>query len=289
MQGLILAGGNGSRLWPVTKGVSKQLLPIFDKPLIHYPISTLMLAGIRDISIITTPKDHDVYRNSLGDGSDFGVNFDYLIQKEPKGLAQAFIIAEKQINNKNCALILGDNFFHGVGLGRQLSKFNEISGAQIFAYQVSDPERYGIVSFDNDGIAVSLEEKPQNPKSSYAVPGLYFYDDQVLDIAKSVKPSSRDELEITSVNQEYLKLGELNVSILPNGTAWMDTGTFGSLLDAGNYVRTLQERQGVKISCLQEIAFIQKWIDAEKLESICNQNQGTELASYLSEILRKSK
>lgn len=289
MHGLILAGGTGSRLWPVTKGVSKQLLPIFDKPLIHYPISTLMLAGIRNISIITTPKDHDVYKNSLGDGSDFGVNFEYLIQKEPKGLAQAFIIAEKQIVNKNCALILGDNFFHGVGLGRQLSKFNEISGAQIFAYQVSDPERYGIVSFNNEGIAVSLEEKPKNPKSSFAVPGLYFYDDQVLDIAKSIKPSSRDELEITSVNQEYLKLGELNVSVLPNGTAWMDTGTFSSLLDASNYVRTLQERQGVKISCLQEIAFMQKWIDAEKLETICNQNEGTELSSYLSEILRKSK
>lgn len=289
MKGIVLAGGTGSRLWPITKGVSKQLLPVFDKPLVHYPIATLMLAGIREISIITTPTDHEVFVNSLGDGSDYGVSFEFLVQPEPKGLAQAFIIAEKKIASHKCALILGDNLFHGVGLGRHLEQFDNVVGAQIFAYKVSDPERYGVVSFDNAGLANSLEEKPKVPKSQYAVPGLYFYDDQVLGIAKTVKPSPRGELEITAVNQAYLDMGLLNVSILPNGTAWMDTGTFSSLLDAGNYIRTLQDRQGNKISCLEEIAFKQKWITDEKLEEIVHSYKNTEYGNYLRNILEDSR
>ena len=285
MKGIVLAGGTGSRLWPITKGVSKQLLPVFDKPLIHYPIATLMLAGVREISIISTPSDHEIFKQSLGDGRDFGISFEYLVQPEPKGLAQALIIAEKSIAGEKCALILGDNLFHGVGLGRHLSRFNNVVGAQIFAYKVSDPERYGVVSFDSSGLANAIEEKPTQPKSQYAVPGLYFYNNQVLEIAKSVKPSSRGELEITAVNQAYLDMGQLNVSILPNGTAWMDTGTFSSLLDAGNYVRTLQDRQGNKISCLEEIAFRQKWITDEKLEEIIKSYKDREYGNYLKNVL----
>jgi glucose-1-phosphate thymidylyltransferase len=289
VKGIVLAGGTGSRLWPITKGVSKQLLPVFDKPLVHYPIATLMLAGIREITIITTPSDHEVFIKTLGDGADYGVSFDFLVQPEPKGLAQAFIIAEKSITGQSCALVLGDNLFHGVGLGRHLTLFSDVVGAQIFAYKVSDPERYGVVTFDGSGRANSLEEKPKEPKSSYAVPGLYFYDDQVLEIAKSVKPSPRGELEITAVNQAYLDKGQLNVSILPNGTAWMDTGTFSSLLDAGNYVRTLQDRQGNKISCLEEIAFKQKWITEEKLEEIINNYKKTEYGIHLRNILKETR
>ena len=285
MKGIVLAGGTGSRLWPITKGMSKQLLPVFDKPLIHYPIATLMLAGIREISIITTPSDHEIFKQSLGDGTEFGVSFEFLVQPEPKGLAQAFTIAGKRIVDDNCALILGDNLFHGVGLGRHLSRFNNVSGAQIFAYKVSDPERYGVVSFDNHGLVNSIEEKPSKPKSQYAVPGLYFYDDQVLEIAKSVKSSPSGELEITAVNQAYLDMGQLNVSVLPNGTTWMDAGTFSSLLDAGNYVRTLQDRQSTKISCLEEIAFRQKWISDEKLEEIIHSYKGREYGSYLENVL----
>ena len=281
----MLAGGTGSRLWPTTKGVSKQLLSIYDKPLIHYPISTLMLAGIRDIFIITTPTDGAIFKKTLGDGSNYGVSFSYLVQEEPEGLAQAFIIAEKKLGGQKCALILGDNIFHGVGLGRHLSMFRDVVGAQIFAHKVSDPERYGVVSFDRNGRANSIEEKPKEPKSSYAVPGLYFYDDQVLEIAKSVKPSPRGELEITAVNQAYLDMGLLSVSILPSGTTWMDTGTFNSLLDAGNYVRTLQDRQGNKISCLEEIAFKQKWISEEKLEEIIHGYKNTENGVYLRNVL----
>jgi glucose-1-phosphate thymidylyltransferase len=244
-----------------------------------------MLAGVREISIITTPLDLELFKKSLGDGSDYGVSFDFLVQDEPKGLAQAFMIAERNIIGQKCALVLGDNLFHGVGLGRHLSMFGDVAGAQIFAYKVSDPERYGVVSFNASGKAESLEEKPQKPKSSFAVPGLYFYDDQVLDIAKSVRPSPRGELEITAVNQAYLDMGQLNVSILPNGTAWMDTGTFSSLLDAGNYVRTLQDRQGNKISCLEEIAYKQKWITSEKLEEIIHSYKNTEYGNYLKNVL----
>lgn len=288
MKGIVLAGGTGSRLWPITKGVSKQLLPVFDKPLIHYPIATLMLAGIRDISIITTPGDSISFRNALGDGSQFGINFHFFIQNEPKGLAEAFIITEKHIAEEKCALILGDNLFHGGGLGRHLEKFSDTQGAQIFAYKVTDPERYGIVTFDNAGKVESLEEKPDKPKSPYAVPGLYFYDNQVFEIAKKISPSHRGELEITSVNQAYLEKGQLNVSILPGGTAWMDTGTFSSLHDAGSYVRALQERQGNKIACLEEIAYKQNWLTRKELEETIEGYRKTEIAAYLKELLESS-
>jgi glucose-1-phosphate thymidylyltransferase len=285
MKGIILAGGTGSRLWPITRGVSKQLLPVYDKPLIHYPISTLMLAGIRDISIITTPEDQENFKNALGDGSRFGIHFEYFIQNEPKGLAEAFIITEKYVDSDKCALILGDNLFHGIGLGRHLNNFVDIVGAQIFAYKVNDPERYGVVTFDSHGKAKSLEEKPLIPKSSFAIPGLYFYDSQVFEIVREVKPSARGELEITSINQVYLEMDQLQVSILPTGTAWMDTGTFGSLHDASSYIRALQERQGNKISCLEEIAFRQGWITEEELEEIILGYRKTEYAKYLTGLL----
>ena len=285
MKGIILAGGTGSRLWPATKGLSKQLLPIYDKPLIHYPISTLMLAGIRDIVIITTGPDQNVFRNVLGNGSQYGVHFEFLIQDNPDGLAQAFPIAEKYIADDKCALILGDNLFHGPGLGRHLEKFLNIQGAQIFAYKVNDPERYGVVTFDDFGKAETLEEKPAYPKSKYAIPGLYFYDNDVFDLAKNIKPSKRGELEITSLNEVYLEMGRLNVSVLPNGTAWMDTGTFSSLHDASSYVRALQDRQGNKIACLEEIAFLQNWISEHELALIIKSYRNTEFAMYLKDLL----
>ena len=288
MRGIVLAGGTGSRLWPITRGISKQLVPVFDKPLIHYPIATLMLAGVRDISIITTPADRDVFRRALGDGSRFGVHFEYLIQEKPAGLAQAFLIAEDHTGGDKCALILGDNLFHGVGLGRHLQDFSNLDGAQIFAYRVADPERYGVVSFDA-GKAQSLEEKPSEPKSNFAVPGLYFYDSQVYEIARNVKPSHRGELEITSVNNAYLEMGRLNVSVLPGGTAWMDTGTFASLHDASSYVRALQERQGNKIACLEEIAFKQGWITASQLEEIITEYRQTENALYLLDVMNQQR
>jgi glucose-1-phosphate thymidylyltransferase len=285
MKGIVLAGGTGSRLWPVTKGISKQLVPVYDKPLIHYPIATLMLAGIRDITIITTPEDQSTFKRALGNGERLGLHFEYLIQEKPAGLAQAFTIAEEHIAGASCALILGDNLFHGTGLGRHLAAFTEIKGAQIFAYKVTDPERYGVVSFDEFGNAETLEEKPQNPKSSFAIPGLYFYDHQVFEIARNIKPSKRGELEITSVNEKYLEMGQLQVSVLPSGTAWMDTGTFASLHDASSYIRALQERQGNKISCLEEIAFKQNWISEEELREIILGYRQTENAKYLLELL----
>jgi glucose-1-phosphate thymidylyltransferase len=285
MRGIVLAGGTGSRLWPITKGVSKQLLPVFDKPLIHYPIATLMLAGIREICIITTHQDQNNFKSALGDGSSLGINFKYLVQENPGGLAQAFTISEEFINGEKCALILGDNLFHGSGLGSHLADYNDVNGAQIFAYKVSDPERYGVVSFDEDGKANSVEEKPKEPKSSFAITGLYFYDNQVVEIAKNVKPSKRGEVEITSVNEAYLNMNQLNVSILPRGTAWMDTGTFESLHEAGSYVKAIQLRQGSKISCLEEIAFRKKWITESQLEKLIDDYKRTEYAIYLTELL----
>jgi glucose-1-phosphate thymidylyltransferase len=288
MKGIVLAGGTGSRLWPITKGVSKQLLPVYDKPLIHYPLGTLFLAGIRDILIITTPEDSDSFKRLLGDGSDFGVNLEYAVQEKPNGLAEAFIIGERFIAGQSVSLILGDNIFYGTGLGTQLKEINTSQGATIFAYKVSDPSRYGVVEFSNDMQVLSIEEKPENPKSSFAVPGLYFYDANVVEIAKGVKPSSRGEKEITSINEHYLRQKKLTTRILPRGTAWLDTGTFQSLHDASSYVKIIEERQGSKISCLEEIAWRNNWISDSGLEKIIASYGGNPYGIYLRNLLAES-
>ena len=285
MRGIVLAGGTGSRLWPITKGVSKQLLPVCDKPLIHYPISTLMLAGIREILIITTPDDQSSFKRLLGDGSELGMSFTYVTQPKPEGLAQAFILGEEFLGDKKSALVLGDNIFHGHGLGTQLRKYEGITGAGIFAYKVNDPEHYGVVEFNREGRVISLEEKPQQPKSSYAVPGLYFYDERVVEIAKSIKPSARGELEITAVNQAYLDLGELQTHILERGTAWFDTGTIESLHQASNYVKAIQDRQGMMISCLEEIAWRNGWISDSQLENLGVSYKGSPHGKYILDLV----
>jgi glucose-1-phosphate thymidylyltransferase len=265
MRGIILAGGTGSRLHPITIGASKQLLPVFDKPMIYYPLSTLMLAGIRDVLVITTPADAEAFGRLLGDGAQFGVSITYVVQSVPNGLAQAFVLGSTHIGGDRVALVLGDNIFYGPGLGTQLSRFHGIRGGGIFAYQVSDPTAYGVVEFDDRGLAISLEEKPKRPRSNYAVPGLYFYDNDVVDIAGSLQPSDRGEYEITDVNRAYLDRGELSVEVLPRGTAWLDTGTFDSLLDAGNYVRTIEQRQGLKIGVPEEVAWRSGFISDDEL------------------------
>jgi glucose-1-phosphate thymidylyltransferase len=279
MKGIVLAGGSGTRLAPITTAVSKQLLPIYDKPLIYYPISTLMLAGIREQLIITTPRDQEAFRSLLGDGSRFGMKFDYATQELPRGLAEAFLIGRNFVGESKVALALGDNLFHGSGLGFQLKELTDTAGATIFAYKVSDPENYGVVEFDATGNAVSLEEKPINPKSNYAVPGLYFYDNAVLDIAAGVKPSMRGELEITAINQEYLNQKKLSVRVLPRGTAWLDTGTPDNLLAAATYVKVIEARQGYKIACLEEIAWRNEWISDEEL--ISGIGIGNDYSNYL--------
>ena len=280
-----MAGGTGSRLWPVTFGVSKQLLPVYDKPLVHYPISTLMLTGIREILIITTPQDQESFKRLLGDGKKYGVSFSFAVQDNPEGLAQAFIIGEKFIGEDPSALILGDNIFYGSSLGMQLKELIEPDGAIIFAYKVKDPERYGVIDFDASGKVTSIEEKPSKPKSQFAVPGLYFYDNRVVEIAKSVKPSSRGELEITSVNQEYLKAGKLQARVLERGTAWLDTGTFESLNSASAFIQIIEERQGQKVSCLEEVAWRNGWISDSELSARADEYKSSPFASYLRSLL----
>jgi glucose-1-phosphate thymidylyltransferase len=286
MRGIILAGGTGTRLHPITQGVSKQLLPVYDKPLIYYPLSTLMLAGIRDVLVIVTPQDASDFQRLLGDGKQFGIDISYALQARPEGLAHAFILGADHIGSGPVALVLGDNIFYGPGVGTNLKRFREVKGGSIFAYWVANPSAYGVVEFDSDGRALALEEKPESPKSNYAVPGLYFYDNDVIDIARSLKPSARGELEITDLNRAYLDSGRLAVEVLPRGTAWLDTGTPDSLLEAGNFVRTIEARQGLKIACPEEIAWRLGFIDdaalAERAQTVLKSGYGQYLLDLLN-------
>jgi len=286
MKGIILAGGSGTRLYPLTKAISKQLMPIYDKPMIYYPLSLLMLAGIREILIITTPHDQAAFQNLLGDGSQLGCQFEYEVQPEPKGLAQAFTIGRQFIGNENVALILGDNIFYGAGLSSFMVENAKINtGARVFAYKVHDPQRYGVVEFDEVQKVISLEEKPANPKSNYAVPGLYFYDNKVVDIAREIEPSARGEYEITDINKEYLKRKELTVGIMQRGTAWLDTGTFDSLNDASEFVRVIEKRQSMKIGCIEEVAFRKNFISADQMEKLAEPLKKSGYGKYLLQVI----
>jgi len=285
MKGIILAGGSGTRLHPLTKAISKQILPVNDKPMIYYPLSTLMLSGIKDVLIISTPRDMPLFQELLGDGTSLGCNFSYAIQEQPNGLAEAFIIGADFIGNDSAALILGDNIFYASGLSKKLQSCIDPDGGIVFAYHVHDPERYGVVEFDENRRAISIEEKPSNPKSNYAVPGLYYYDNEVVEIAKNVKPSPRGELEITDINNSYLKSGKLSVQVFDRGTAWLDTGTFASLMQAGNFVQVIEERQGLKIGCIEEIAYKMGFIDAQQLDQLAEPLKKSGYGVYLKSII----
>jgi glucose-1-phosphate thymidylyltransferase len=284
VKGIILAGGTGSRLWPITKGVSKQLLPVYDKPMIHYPLATLMAAGLREVLIITTPEDSESFSRLLGDGSAWGMSIGYAVQPRPEGLAQAFLIAEDFLAGDQAALILGDNLFYGPRLGRHLADLTTQTGAHVFAYEVANPTEYGVVDFDAYGVALSIEEKPRNPRSNFAVPGLYFYDETVVDVAKSIKPSARGELEITAVNEHYLNAGTLTVTVLERGTAWLDTGTFKTLQDAGEFVRVMEERTGTKIGCVEEVAWRNGWLTDDQLLALAEPLVKSGYGEYLARL-----
>jgi glucose-1-phosphate thymidylyltransferase len=289
MRGIILAGGTGTRLHPITRGISKQLMPVYDKPMVYYPLSTLMMAGIREVLVITTPQDEESFRRLLGDGSQLGMRIDYTVQASPDGLAQAFVLGAGFVADEKVALVLGDNIFYGAGLGTNLAQHTEVVGAHVFAHRVADPAAYGVVEFDAAGRVISIEEKPDHPKSSYAVPGLYFYDNEVLEIVKDLEPSDRGELEITAVNDEYLRRGQLTVSVLPRGTAWFDTGTFQGLIEASQFVHVIEARQGQKIGCVEEVAWRNGWIDDEGLEAHAEEQLKSGYGVYLRQVLTEGR
>ncbi|GAA2022066.1 glucose-1-phosphate thymidylyltransferase RfbA [Terrabacter terrae] len=289
MRGIVLAGGTGSRLHPITRGISKQLMPVYDKPMVYYPLSTLMMAGIREVLVITTPQDADQFERLLGDGSQWGMAITYAVQKSPDGLAQAFLLGADFIGDDSVALVLGDNIFFGPGLGTRLEDNTEVTGGHIFAYRVADPTAYGVVEFDGDGLVLSIEEKPDRPKSSYAVPGLYFYDNDVVEIARGLTPSARGELEITAVNDAYLRRGDLTVSVLPRGTAWFDTGTFEGLIEASQFVHVVEARQGQKIGCVEEVAWRQGWLTDEQLAAHAEDQRKSGYGVYLHSLIAEGR